>query len=87
MATLVFLARVPPLFATSTAKEWSINASVANCSPESDGDLALTFDTHFRGLTALNTPRVKEAVMDCVAVCGLEGYAFGSFKERGTSYI
>lgn len=87
VATLVFLARVPPLFNTSTVKQWSINVSVANCSSEDDRDLSLTFDTHFRGLTALNTPRVKEAAVDCVAVCGLGGHAFGSFKEKGTSYM
>lgn len=87
VATLIFLAEIPPLFASSTAKEWSINVSVAGCSPESDRDLALTFDTHFRGLTALNTPRMKEAAVDCVAVCGLGGHAFGSFKEKGTPYM
>lgn len=87
VATLVFLAKLPPLFTPSTAKEWSIDVSVSNCSPESDRDLALTFDAHFRGLTALNTPRVKEAAVDCVAVCGLGGHAFGSFKEKGSSYM
>ena len=47
----------------------------------------MIFDTYFYGLTALNTPRSKEDTVDCVAVCGLRGYAFGSFKEKGTSYI
>lgn len=87
VATLMFLARVPPLFNTSTVKEWSINVSVANWSSKGERDLSLTFDTHFRGLTALNTPRVKEAAVDCVAVCGLGGHAFGSFKEKGISYM
>ena len=87
VATLMFLAKIPPLFTTSTIREWSVNVSEAGCSLESDGGLALTFDTHFRGLTALNTPRLEEAAVDCVAVCGLGGHAFGSFKEKGTSYM
>lgn len=81
VATLVFLKSIPPLFDASTANEWSITNS------ESDGDQALTLDTHFRGLTALNTPRLNEKAVDCVAVCGLGGHAFGSFKEKGTSYM
>ena len=57
------------------------------CSLGSDGDSALTFDTHFHGLTALNTPKSKKEAVNCVAVCGLRGHAFGSFKEEGTSYM
>lgn len=87
VATLMFVKEIPPLFTTSTIKQWSINVSEADYSSESDGDQALTFDTHFHGLTALNTPRSKEEAVDCVAVCGLGGHAFGSFKEKGTSYM
>lgn len=81
VATLVFLKDPPPPFKASTADQWSINSS------ESDRDQALTFDTHFRGLTALHTPESKAEAVDCVAVCGLGGHAFGSFKEKGTSYM
>ena len=84
VATITFLREIPPLFTTSTAKKWSVNASY---SVESDEDQTLTFDIHFDGLTALNTPRRKEEVVDCVAVCGLGGHAFGSFKEKGTPYM
>ena len=83
VATIMFLKEVPPLFTTSTTNEWSINVP---CSVSSGEDQALTFDIHFRGLTALNTPR-REGVVDCVAVCGLGGHAFGSFKEKGTPYM
>ena len=84
VATIMFLKGVPPLFTTSTTNSWSINIP---CIVESDEDQALTFDTHFHGLTALNTPSEKEEVVNCVAVCGLGGHAFGSFKEKGTTYM
>ena len=35
----------------------------------------------------LNDPVEFEEAVDCVAVCGLGGHAFGSFKEKGTSYM
>ena len=83
VATMMFLKEIPSLFTTSTTNKWSINVSCV----ESDEDQALTFDIHFHGLTALNTPRENEGVVDYVAVCGLGGHAFGSFKERGTPYM
>ena len=87
VATLVFSRQSPSLFNEATTKEWSITVPKATDYPGSGEDLVLTFDTHFRGLTALNTPSKKEEVIDCVAVCGLGGHAFGSFKEKGTSYM
>ena len=83
VATIMFLREIPSLFTASTTNNWSINVPYV----ESDEDQALTFDTHFHGLTALNTPREKERVVECVAVCGLGGHAFGSFKKKGTSYM
>lgn len=87
MATVMFLRDIPPLFMTSGRSEWSINVSEATSGSDSDWDQVLTFDTHFHGLTALSTPQSEEEVIDCVAVCGLGGHAFGSFKEKGTSYM
>ena len=87
VTTLMFLKKIPPLFIESTAQEWSINISEANHHSEGAGDLALTFDMHFHGLTALNTPEVKKEAVNCVAVCGLGGHAFGSFKEKGGPYM
>ena len=87
VATLMFLGQLPTLFSPSTTQQWSIQVPKTDCSPEDDGDQTLTFDIHFHGLTALNTSRSKKDAVDCVAVCGLEGHAFGSFKEKGTSYM
>ena len=67
--------------------KWSINVSEAIHDSNSDWDRVLTFDTHFYGLTALSTPHVEKEAIDCVAVCGLGGHAFGSFKEKGTPYM
>lgn len=87
VATLMFLRKIPPLFTSSTTNQWSLTISEGGNHLKSDEDLALTFDTHFHGLTALSTPKSKEEAVDCVAVCGLGGHAFGSFKEKGTSYM
>ena len=86
VATLMFLKETPPLFTTSTTQQWSLRIPKSDYSSNNDEDRALTFDTHFHGLTALNTSKSKEAV-DCVAVCGLGGHAFGSFKEKGALYM
>ena len=83
VATIMFLREIPTLFTTSTTNKWSMNVSCI----DSDEDQTLTFDIHFHGLTALSTPSNKEGVVDCVAVCGLGGHAFGSFKEKGTPYM
>ena len=87
MATIMFLKEPPPLFTASPTNHWSIKFSEPDHSSESEADQTLTFDTHFQGLTALSTPLSTKEAVDCVAVCGLGGHAFGSFKEKGTSYM
>ena len=60
---------------------------------ENNDDLApksphITVDTHFRGLTVLRSfGEESDHVVDCVAVTGLGGHAFGSFKERGGPHM
>ena len=87
MATIMFLKEPPPLFTASTTNHWSIKCSGPDQGSESEADQALTFDTHFQGLTALSTPSSTKEAVDCVAVCGLGGHSFGSFKEKGTSHM
>ncbi|KAA8893236.1 hypothetical protein FN846DRAFT_963294, partial [Sphaerosporella brunnea] len=43
----------------------------------------LSIDSHFHGLTPLNTPE-DEVVADVVAVTGLAGHGFGSWRSRQT---
>ncbi|KAJ8130970.1 hypothetical protein O1611_g2656 [Lasiodiplodia mahajangana] len=44
-----------------------------------EGDLSI--DCHFRGLTPLNTP-TGDSIIDIIAVTGLGGHAFGSWRNR-----
>ncbi|KAH0608276.1 uncharacterized protein H6S33_002328 [Morchella sextelata] len=41
-------------------------------------------DTHFYDLTPLNTPEEEQDIVDIVAVTGLAGHAYGSWKSRKT---
>ncbi|QYT01580.1 DUF676 domain-containing protein [Trichoderma simmonsii] len=47
----------------------------------------LTIDNHFHGLTTLYTPSSEDHKIDIIALLGLGGHAFGSFKEKGGSYM
>lgn len=89
VATLSFLKTVPEIITsvTATSNEWSIELSRADYDSKTTRSQTLEFDTHFRGLTALNDPLDHAEAIDCVIVCGLGGHAFGSFKEKGASYM
>ncbi|KAF7532235.1 hypothetical protein G7054_g8144 [Neopestalotiopsis clavispora] len=50
-------------------------------------DQNVTFDTHFRGLSVLFSPGAAQHHLDIIAVCGLGGHAFGSFKERSGTHM
>lgn len=47
----------------------------------------VTFDTHFRGLSVLFSPEAAHHHLDIIAICGLGGHAFGSFKERNGTHM
>ncbi|KAL7900031.1 hypothetical protein HDV63DRAFT_370169 [Trichoderma sp. SZMC 28014] len=47
----------------------------------------LAIDEDFHGMTALYTPPLQDHKIDIIALSGLGGHAFGSFKERGGSYM
>ncbi|KFZ11275.1 hypothetical protein V502_07637 [Pseudogymnoascus sp. VKM F-4520 (FW-2644)] len=47
----------------------------------------LTIDDHFHGLTVLSSPFPSEHEVDCLAISGLGGHAFGSFKETDGSHM
>ncbi|KAF4541448.1 Protein serac1 [Lasiodiplodia theobromae] len=72
-----------PIAFKSTAKgdEWCLD-TVYN-----DEDLSLLFDTNFLGPTPLHMPSYEKWDLDLVAVSGLGGHAFGSFKARGGSFM
>ena len=90
VATLSFLKILPENFTNLTgaaSNEWAVELSIADYDSRISRCRTLNFDTHFRGLTVLNDPLNHEEAIDCVVVCGLGGHAFGSFKERATSYM
>ncbi|KAB2099841.1 hypothetical protein AG0111_0g11852 [Alternaria gaisen] len=48
------------------------------------GDTDITFDCHFRGMTQLYTPKLDTRVTaDIVAITGLDGHAYGSWRGKG----
>ncbi|KAM3548868.1 hypothetical protein MY1884_008993 [Beauveria asiatica] len=51
------------------------------------GSESLTLRTEFEGMTTLFTPPPVEHKLDIIALSGLGGHAFGSFKERGGSHM
>ena len=89
VATLSFLRSLPKDFFTIAAdsNEWTVDLIGEGYDSTISRSRTLRFDTHFRGLTALNNPQSQAEAIDCVVVCGLGGHAFGSFKEKGASYM
>ncbi|KAI5460666.1 hypothetical protein BGZ63DRAFT_488681 [Mariannaea sp. PMI_226] len=52
-----------------------------------DRDQCLTLDKAFLGITTIHMPPPEDHKLDVVALSGLGGHAFGSFKERGGDYM
>lgn len=46
-----------------------------------------SFDSDFHGITTLFAPPLEDHKVDVVAISGLGGHAFGSFKQRGRDYM
>ncbi|EAW19530.1 uncharacterized protein NFIA_026040 [Aspergillus fischeri NRRL 181] len=60
--------------------------------PDGDEDTVdtkptLILDTHFSGFTPLQHSEEDSCDVDVIAISGLGGHAFGSFKERGGSFM
>ncbi|EJP62285.1 nacht and ankyrin domain containing protein [Beauveria bassiana ARSEF 2860] len=51
------------------------------------GSESLTLRTEFEGMTTLFAPPPEDHKLDIIALSGLGGHAFGSFKERGGSHM
>jgi hypothetical protein len=68
--------------------EWTIALGVVDdIDGSNDSEEAVTIDTHFRDFTPLNSPKDDEDAFELIAVCGLNGHAFGSFKQRDGGYM
>ncbi|KXJ87252.1 P-loop containing nucleoside triphosphate hydrolase protein, partial [Microdochium bolleyi] len=51
------------------------------------GGEAILLDEHFLGFTTLFAPPDEDYQLDIIALSGLGGHAFGSFKERGGEHM
>ncbi|KFZ18845.1 hypothetical protein V501_00985 [Pseudogymnoascus sp. VKM F-4519 (FW-2642)] len=50
------------------------------------GDTDISFDQHFFGFTQLYTPKLgSPATADIIAITGLDGHAYGSWRGKGNS--
>ncbi|KAF2261462.1 hypothetical protein CC78DRAFT_535652 [Lojkania enalia] len=65
--------------ATQSRDEWLLKTDVALHE--------IIVDKHFRGLTPLQSTRASECSVDIIALSGLASHAFGSFKQKGGSYM
>ncbi|KAB5522022.1 hypothetical protein GE09DRAFT_1293739 [Coniochaeta sp. 2T2.1] len=81
MAVVSFDSELDELQRTPTKNEWTVCAK--------QEEKPFIFDTNFLGFTSLGREVVEssESHVDIIAVHGLGGHAYGSFKERGGTYM
>ncbi|EMT74712.1 Protein SERAC1 [Fusarium odoratissimum] len=67
----------------------SASKGAADNDPVKEKDVDLHFDTDFHGFTqiGMNLDAHLSANVDIIAIHGLGGHAFGSFKQRGGHYM
>ncbi|EWZ87293.1 hypothetical protein FOWG_09190 [Fusarium oxysporum f. sp. lycopersici MN25] len=93
MSVLSFHKTPEFLCVKSTKKEWHLDVTLPSqgteSTPAENTTIKLLFDTHFLGFSVVGTPFANsdQIEVDIVAVHGLGGHAYGSFKERGGSYM
>ncbi|SCO86396.1 uncharacterized protein FRV6_10523 [Fusarium oxysporum] len=97
MSVLSFQKTPEFLCVKSTKKEWHLDVTLPSqgteSTPAENTTIKLLFDTHFLGFSVVGTPFANsdkievEPINSIVAVHGLGGHAYGSFKERGGSYM
>ncbi|KAH7123390.1 hypothetical protein B0J13DRAFT_153463 [Dactylonectria estremocensis] len=86
IATVTFQNVPSQLESLRTGQTWSI--SLPNPSENQPvRSHPLTLDDDFLGITTLYTPPLEDHRVDIIAVSGLGGHAFGSFKERNGGHM
>ncbi|KAF2235759.1 hypothetical protein EV356DRAFT_464663 [Viridothelium virens] len=74
--------------ALGTGDQWKAPLASDNGGATLAGRRHIVMDTHFYGITPLSAPKDRdEHLYDIVALSGLGGHAFGSFKERKGDYM
>ncbi|KAL7918361.1 ankyrin repeat protein [Trichoderma austrokoningii] len=88
VATLSFYT-LPGCLSDRSRNEWVFNLPADETLGE-DGfgrRRSLVLDTHFSGFTPLQHTKDDDCFVDVIAISGLGGHAFGSFKERHGSFM
>ncbi|KAK1712736.1 hypothetical protein BDP67DRAFT_516742 [Colletotrichum lupini] len=75
---------LPDYFSDRSRNEWVVSLTNED---DSDFKAPLIFDTHFSGFTPLQRTVDESCNVDVIAMSGLGGHAFGSFKERGGPFM
>ncbi|KAI9778532.1 MAG: hypothetical protein M1839_008063 [Geoglossum umbratile] len=86
VATVTFNVSSPRLSGGRSEWKFPFTSDEDGDSDSSTGVREVTIDTHFEGFTALNAVNENHEI-DCVAITGLAGHAFGSWKERGGGHM
>ncbi|KAJ4167387.1 hypothetical protein NW754_011202 [Fusarium falciforme] len=85
-ATVTFQNVPSQLEAPRTGQTWSILLPKPS-ENQSARNQYLALDDGFLGITTLYTPPLEDHQVDIIAVSGLGGHAFGSFKERNGGHM
>ncbi|KFY62216.1 hypothetical protein V497_02506 [Pseudogymnoascus sp. VKM F-4516 (FW-969)] len=95
VATVCFSCR-PTLLPPRAGGEWHFpipEDNTGNSSADDDDDIIpqeqiITVDSHFKGITVLRSfSKLEEHKIDIIAISGLGGHAFGSFKARDGQHM
>ncbi|KAH0497442.1 hypothetical protein TgHK011_004743 [Trichoderma gracile] len=83
-ATVNFL---NPLALEKTVSPWYIPLPEAEECELAVSSLPLSLDSGFIGMTTLFAPPAEDHEIDVIAVSGLGGHAYGSFKDKNGNYM
>ncbi|KAL7784567.1 hypothetical protein V8C37DRAFT_395679 [Trichoderma ceciliae] len=83
-ATVNFQISPPP---EKTSKPWYMPLPEPTKNSLAVSSLPLRLDRDFLSITTLFTPPVEDHKVDIIVVSGLGGHAYGSFKDKGGSYM
>ncbi|CAG9993969.1 unnamed protein product [Clonostachys byssicola] len=87
VATLSFHT-TPNSLSDCSRNEWDFELLASDTSGDDALDvISLVFDTHFWGFTPLHRTKDSDCHIDIIAISGLNGHAFGSFKRKQGSFM
>ncbi|KAB2572339.1 Agglutinin [Lasiodiplodia theobromae] len=87
VATISFQV-IPTSLSDRSKKEWVLEPQGDWYSDDIDGwRKPLVFDTHFSGFTPLQSTKQEDCEVDLIALSGLGGHAFGSFKQKNGPFM